>query len=468
MRSTFLIAMIAALPAASAAADRPMNFVVVLADDIGAKELACYGNAQHQTPRLDRLAKEGMRFETCWATPLCTPTRVLTMTGQYAFRTGYFHMLGRSWSPLPSSPEYSHGEKLTFADVLKSQGYATALAGKWQLTGEHPTLIHDCGFDTYRMWAYTSNLPPGVKHTGRYEGAASSRTARFWHPSIVENGNYLTTKPDDYGPDLLNAFAIDFIRRHKDQPFCLYYTMPLTHGPHEETPDPEQPGKRRPAGFQSNVEYLDYLMGQLVDAIDAAGLAENTLFVFVGDNGTAGSGKGSLTELGVRVPLIVRCPGTVKAGAVSRELVSVADIFSTLVELSGTKLPAGHVIDGKSLAGTLRGEDKRHREWVFSYLGPGRLIRDERWLLEVSGQGRPDRMYDCGDSRTATGYKDVSDSTDAAVVAAADRLIAVLKDLPGPEGRGGLKPPEQGEGGKAKSKGKGKGKKKKKAAKNEP
>ncbi len=466
MRLTILLSVVtAAIVAQSAvAAERPMNFVVVLADDIGAEELACYGNTQHKTPRLDQLAKEGMRFETCWATPLCTPTRVLTMTGQYAFRTGYFHMFGSPWSPLPSSPEHSHGDKLTFADVLKTKGYATAMAGKWQLSGEHPTLIHDCGFDTYRMWAYTHNLPPGVKHTGRYEGAGGGRTARFWHPSIVENGKYLTTQPNDYGPDLFNAFAIDFIRQNKDKPFCLYYTMPLTHGPHEETPDPANPGQRRPAGYQSNVEYLDYLMGQLVDAIDAAGVADNTLFVFVGDNGTGGSGKGTLTELGVRVPFIVRCPGTVKAGVVSRELTSVADIFPTLVELSGAKLPAGHEIDGKSLAGTLRGEGKRHREWVFSYLGPGRLIRDERWLLEVPGQGQPARMYDCGDSRTATGYKDVSGSTDADVVAARERLTAVLKDLPGPEGHAGLKQPAPGAEGKAKAKGKGKGKKKAKTS----
>jgi arylsulfatase A-like enzyme len=466
MRWTFLVATIAALSAVSAAAERPMNFVVVLADDIGAKELASYGNTQHQTPRLDQLAKEGTRFETCWATPLCTPTRVLTMTGQYGFRTGYFHMIDRSWSPLRTSPEYSHGDKLTFADVLKSKGYATAMAGKWQLTGEHPTLIHDCGFDTYRMWAYTHNLPPGVKHTGRYEGGTGGRTARFWHPSIVENGKYLTTGPDDYGPDLFNAFAIDFIREHKEKPFCLYYTMPLTHGPHEETPDPKQPGNRRPAGYQSNVEYLDFLMGQLVDAIDAAGLAENTLFVFVGDNGTGGSGKGTLTELGVRVPLIVRCPGTVKAAVVSRELVSVADIFPTLVELADAKLPQGHVIDGKSLASTLRGGQDRHREWLFSYLGPGRIIRDERWLLTVPGLGQAERMFDCGDSRTGVGYKDVSDSAEPQAAAARERLHAILKDLPGPEGHEGLKPPAPDDHGKAKAKKKGKGKKKK--AKTQP
>ena len=458
LAALLLTAHAAAIPAT--AADRPPNFVVVLADDIGAKELACYGNMQYKTPRLDRLAREGMRFETCWATPLCTPTRVMLMTGQYGFHSGYFHMFGNPYSPLPSSPEYQHGDKLTFADVLKTKGYATGMAGKWQLSGVHPTLIHDCGFDTYRMWAYEHNLPAGVKHTGRYEGAAGGRTARYWHPSIVENGKYLETKPTDYGPDLFNAFAIDFIRQHKDRPFCFYYTMPLTHGPHEETPDPAHPGQRLPAGYKSNVEYLDYLMGQLLDAIDAAGLAENTVFIFVGDNGTAGSGKGSVTELGVRVPLVIRWPGVAKPGVVSRELVSVADIFPTLAEVAEAKLPSGHVIDGKSLVPTLRGEGKKHREWLFSYLGEGRIIRDERWLMEEPRPNAPERLYDCGDSRTGVGYKDVTDSTDSAAAAASAKFHGLLANLPGPAGHAGLKQPPAEGSAKAK-KGKGKGKKKK-------
>ena len=443
-------------PAANAAAPngKPYNFVVVLADDIGAKELACYGHHVHQTPQLDRLATEGMRFETAYATPICSPTRVLVMTGQYAFRTGYFHLIGREYAPLPTSPDYDVAKKLTFAHVLKAKGYATGLAGKWQLPGKIPTLVHDCGFDEYRMWAYAENLPEGVVHKGEFEGG--NRTSRYWHPSIVENGNYLPTKPNDYGPDLFNEFAIDFIRRHKDRPFCFYYTMPLTHGPHVETPDPEHPGQRLPRGFRSNVEYLDHLMGKLVQAIDDAGIAENTLLVFIGDNGTASSGKGTVTELGARVPLIVRCPGTVKAGDVSRELASAADIFPTLVDLAGASLSEGHVIDGKSLTRTLRGEDVQHREWVFSYLGRGRILRDKRWLLEDEGDGTV-RLIDCGQSRDGTSYRDVSDSSDAEVVAARQRLEAVLKDLPGPDGHPGLRQPGA-EGQKAKEKDKGKAK----------
>lgn len=450
--------------AAEAAAPngKPYNFVVVLADDIGAKELACYGHQVHQTPQLDQLAKEGMRFETCYATPICSPTRVLVMTGQYGFRTGYFHLIGRPYAPLPTSPDYDVAQKVSFADVLKSKGYVTGLAGKWQLPGKIPTLVHDCGFDEYRMWAYKENLPAGVVHTGAFEDGANGRTSRYWHPSIVENGKYLPTKPTDYGPDLFNEFAMDFIRRHKDQPFCFYYTMPLTHGPHVETPDPSQPGRKREKGFRSNVEYLDYLMGKLVQAIDDAGIAENTLFVFIGDNGTAGSGKGTVTELGARVPLIVRCPGTVKAGVVSRELVSAADIFPTLVEMAGAALPSGHVIDGKSILPTLRGEQVEHRPWLFSYLGTGRILRTKGWLLEDEGNGTV-RFIHCGDSRDGTGYRDVSGSTDAEVVAARSQMEAILKDLPGPEGHAGLRQPGA-EGQKAKAKGKGKNKAKQKVA----
>src|SRR5215211_2986718 len=131
------------LSTASAAAPttRPTNFVVILADDLGAPELGCYGNTQHATPHLDRLASEGMRFETAWATPLCSPTRVMLMTGQFASRTGWYNLISRQYSPAPGTPLYDLNARTTFADVLKSRGYATALAGKWQLPGEGDNLV---------------------------------------------------------------------------------------------------------------------------------------------------------------------------------------------------------------------------------------------------------------------------------------------------------------------------------------
>lgn len=450
-RTLLVLALLFSTLTLSAVEKKP-NFIVVLADDLGAGELGCYGNRKTRTPNLDRLAAEGMRFETCYATPLCTPTRVALMTGQYGFRTGYFNLRRLPFTPREDSPEYEIGKKLTFAHILKTNGYATALAGKWQLPGKHPTLIHDCGFDEYRMWAYLENLPADVKHTGRFEDAQGKshpvKPARYWHPCIVENGKYLPTKPDDYGPDLFNNFVIDFVRRHQDGPFCVYFTQPLTHPPHEPTPDPEHPGQKLPGGMKSNVEYLDHLMGRLVRAVDQLGLKENTIIIFIGDNGTAGHGKGSITEIGVRVPLIVRCPGTVKAGVVSRELTDITDLLPTLLSFAGAKAPPNHKLDGASLVPTLRGVTNEHRPWIFSFLAEGRLLRDKRWLLVDAGKGQV-KLFDCGESRDGTGYQDVSDSRSADVLAARKRFETLLQDLPGPENHPGLKLPEPAGAGKA-------------------
>ncbi len=423
-------------------AGRPPNFIVVLADDLGAPELGCYGNREFKTPRLDRLAAEGMRFETCYATPICSPTRVTLMTGQYGFRTGWFNLIDRPYAPRRESPQFNVGAKLTFADVLKRRGYATALAGKWQLSGELPTLIHDCGFDEYRMWAYAHNLPAGVTHTGGFEDKARTKPARYWHPSIVENGKYLPTTPDSYGPDLFVGFMIAFMQRNRERPFLIYHPALQTHSPFPETPDPQNRGGRWPKGFKSNLEYLDHLVGRLTVAVDDLGLKERTVIFFIGDNGTGGRGKGELSERGVRVPFIVRCPGTVKAGVVSRELTDITDILPTLADFAGETLPKNHPLDGRSLAPVLRGEPGQHRDWIFSFRNRGRLLRDARWLLELDVERGQERFFDCGDSRDGSGYQNVTDSKASEVLTARARFDRILKNLPGPEGLSGLIPAE--------------------------
>src|SRR5688572_19810825 len=322
-----LIITLTSLSYAAPPATRPYNFVVILADDLGANELPSYGNTKHQTPHLDRLASEGTRFNTCWATPLCTPSRVMLMTGQHGFRTGYYNLIGRSHVPLSGTPLYDVGAKVTFGDVLKGKGYATALAGKWQLTGALPTLVRDCGFDQYMIWAYKEYLPPGVAHTGAWQNEKRGTTSRYWNPSIIRNGEYVPTKPNDYGPNLFCDFLIDFVRAGADKPFCAYWPMVLTHGPHDPTPDLDRPGERTARGMTTNVRYMDHVVGRLVRAIDEAGLRERTIILFTADNGTAGAGKGQLTEAGVREPMIVRCPGTVKAGVVSEAMVSLVDVL---------------------------------------------------------------------------------------------------------------------------------------------
>ncbi len=414
------------------------NIILILADDLGAKELSCYGNTKHRTPHLDRMASEGMRFETFYATPLCTPTRMALMTGQYGFHNGYLGMQNEAFKPDPKSPQRAIANHFTHADLLKTRGYATALAGKWQLPGTLPTLIHDAGFDEYRMWAYDNNLPVGVKHPAHEKGEGSN-TCRYWHPCIVENGKYLPTTPDDYGPELFQDFVIDFARRHKSEPFFVYYTSVLTHGPFFETPDPSTPGARWPANFKSNLEYLDHLMGKLVAELKAEGLDENTFVIFIGDNGTAGSGKSNVSELGARVPCIIRGPG-VKRGVVSRAVADLTDIMATLAEFSGAELPKDRPFDGHSLGPVLRGEKEKHRDWIYSYLDDGRILRDSRWLLEIAKGGKGETLFDCGENRDGTNYKDVTASADPEVKAARARFAEILAKMPAPSPRDGLQP----------------------------
>ena len=414
---------------------RPPNLIVIMADDLGAKELACYGNAQHKTPHLDHLAETGVRFETCYAAPICHPTRFMIMTGQYGCHNGVYQFAGRRGGPEPDSPVEDIGANhVTFAEVLKERGYATALAGKWQLSGKLPTMIYECGFDEYCIWAYRHYLPEGLEHTGGWENP--DKPARYWHPCILTNAKYTPTKPDDYGPDIYTDFLIDFMKRHRDRPFFLYYPMCLTHSPHVRTPDnihlDDKPYARVEEKFRGAVEYTDKLIGRIAAALDELGLRENTVVLFTGDNGTGGSGKGQPTELGARVPMIVNGPGIVKPRGATDELTDLSDILPTLAGLAGAAVPQDRPIDGHSYASFLRGETDHTRDWIFSFIGDRRILRTKRWLLEDNSPLHYGRLYDCGDSRDGSGYENVTESDDPEALAVKKRFNGLLEDLPAP------------------------------------
>ena len=417
--------------------ERPPNFIVIMADDLGAKELACYGNPRHQTPHLDRLADTGVRFEIGYAAPICHPSRFMIMTGQYGCHNGVYHFAGRRGGPEPHSPVEDIGANhVTFAEVLKKRGYATALAGKWQLSGKPPTMIHECGFDEYCIWAYLHYLPEGVEHTGAWE-KAGAKPERYWHPCIMKNGEYVPTTPDDYGPDIYTDFLIDFARRHRDEPFFLYFPMCLTHAPHRPTPDNlKEDAEKHKAGaeyFQGAVEYTDTLMGRLVAALDELGLRENTVVLFTADNGTGGAGKGQPTELGARVPFIVNGPGLVKRRGGVHELADLSDVLPTLADFADAPLPEDRVIDGRSLAPYLRGDADHTRDWIFAFIGDARILRTKRWLLEDNSPHHWGRLYDCGGGVDRSKYNEVTESTDPEVVAVKERFNALLAGLPAPD-----------------------------------
>ncbi len=446
--------LVAVFPLAAHTAEtekKPPNFIVIMADDLGAKELSCYGNKKHSTPHLDALAKSGVMFNTCYTAPICHPTRFLIMTGQYGCHNGVLHFAGRRGGPKRADPAENIANHFTFAQMLKKKGYATAQSGKWQLTGKIPTLVYETGFDEYCMWAYKHNLPEGVKHTGGWEGRKGGKTCRFFHPSIVKNSKYVETKPDDYGPDMFTDFVIDFAKRHKDGPFFIYYPMALTHGPFYTTPDTTQsPADRfvnKRSNFKCNVEYMDKCVGRIVKALDDLGLRDDTIVFFTGDNGTGGDGKGQATELGARVPMIVNSPKLVKPLGVSNELVDLSDILPTLADFAGADVPTDRPIDGRSFAPILRGEKGNPREWIFAYLGDKRILRTKRWLLEANSPLKVGRLYDCGDRRDGTGYKDVTSSTAPEVVAIKKQFDKILERLPAPV----LSPEKKGAGAKKKN-----------------
>ncbi|MBN2307385.1 MAG: sulfatase-like hydrolase/transferase, partial [Candidatus Hydrogenedentes bacterium] len=168
---------------ANGARRRP-NLIVLMGDDCSARELGCYGHPEHQTPHLDALAADGVMFETCWCTPLCSPTRAEMMTGRYGFRTRWFHNNMKAPEPLSEN-------NLVFSRMLKEAGYATGVSGKWQLFGMPP----EYDFDEWFIWAYEDYLPEGVKHTGAYEHPG--KPERYWHPCILRNGELVPTKPED-------------------------------------------------------------------------------------------------------------------------------------------------------------------------------------------------------------------------------------------------------------------------------
>ena len=340
---------------ASAFSARP-NIILIMADDFGYECVTANGGESYRTPNLDRLAASGVRFEHCHVQPLCTPTRVQLMTGRYNVRNYLnFGTLIRT-------------EK-TFAHLLKDAGYTTAICGKWQLGREVDSPRH-FGFDESYLWQHTRRPP------------------RYANPGLEHNGVEKDFTNGEYGPSLVNEFAMDFVTRHKDGPFFLYYPMMLTHDPFQPTPDsadwdPKTNGetaKRDEKHFADMTAFMDKLIGQLDAKLTALGIRDNTLLIFTGDNGTGRGvtsrfrgaeykgGKGTTTARGTHVPLIVSWPAVMKQGRVCADLVSSTDFLPTICAAAGAKVPAN--VDGVSFLPQLRGEKGEPREWLYAWYSP--------------------------------------------------------------------------------------------------
>ena len=401
------------LPAAAFAADaanRP-NIVFILADDLGYTDLGCYGSRYYETPHIDRMASQGMRFTDGYSCgPNCQPTRAALLSGQYGPRTGVYTVGGIdrfNWQSRPLRPVDNVAqlplEKVTVAQALKSAGYATGMFGKWHLGQRREHHPAERGFDE----------------------------------AIVSNGRHFEFNTDprtEYAPgtylaDFLTDKAIDFITRHREQPFFLYLPHFGVHSPYQAKDeliakfrDKESAGGHGDPTYAAMIASVDESVGRVLATLDELGLDENTLVIFSSDNGGVGGyqrdgiaardttdnaplrrGKGSLYEGGIRVPWIFRWPGRIEAGTTSGTPILSVDLYPTLLEVATAKPPADHALDGVSLVGLVTGEqrslDRDAIYWHFpGYLGSGRntwrttpagAIRAGDWkLLEYFEDGR--------------------------------------------------------------------------------
>jgi arylsulfatase A len=360
-------------PAGLRAADppRPPNVIVVLADDLGWTDLACYGSDLHETPHLDRLAKDGMKFTQNYsACTVCSPTRAALLTGHYPAR---LHIT--DWIPgaMPDNPKllvpdwtkFLPPTETTIARLFKAKGYATASIGKWHLGGE-ASYPDKHGFD--------------LNIAGTDKAQTSTYFAPWKIPTLTEG------KDGDYLTDRLTDEAVKFVERAKDRPFFLYLAHFAVHTPVQGRPDLVAKYKAKVragrnhtnAAYAAMVESLDASVGRLRAKLEDLNLADRTILIFTSDNGgrvpTTSNrplrfGKASAYEGGVRVPLIVHWPGVTKPGAVSDTPVITMDLFPTLVAMAGLSPPdpgkdaAGR--DGLSLVPVLRGTGVLNRTELF-------------------------------------------------------------------------------------------------------
>ena len=356
-----------------AAAAAP-NYVLIFCDDLGYGDLGCYGSTKNRTPRIDAMAKEGMRFTSFLSSsPVCTPSRASLLTGCYARRVGMHEDFTGHWVLIPRSRRGMHADEWTLPEILKAKGYATACIGKWHLGDQPPHLPTAHGFDEYYGIPYSNDMAsarrgdpplPLVQDTKVIEAPANQAT--------------LTKR--------YTREAIQFIERNKSKPFFLYLPHTFPHLPLFASK--EFHGKSANGRYGDSVEEIDWSTGKILDALKQHGLDKNTLVIFTSDNGSNGrnggsnaplsGSKGGTMEGGMRVPMIARWPGRIPAGSTCNELSSTMDFLPTFAALSGGLLSANK-IDGHDITPLLTGTKGAASPYEVFYYYRRRQLQALRW-----------------------------------------------------------------------------------------
>lgn len=373
------------------------NIILIMADDLGYGDIGCYGSKKISTPNINALAKGGMKFTDYHSNcPVCSPTRAALLTGRYQQRAG---IEGVIYAKGPTRQTGLALEERTFAEVLKTRGYATGIFGKWHLGYNVQFNPTRQGFDEFR--GYVSG---NVDYHSHIDGAGFDD---WWK-------NLEKVPEEGYCTDLITKHGIDFIERHKDEPFCLYLPHESVHSPYQGRNDPPQrlPGGKKgkatkgmeiARAYKEMVEVMDEGIGKIVETVRRLDLERKTLIFFCSDNGATKNGsngvlagfKGSLWEGGHRVPAIAYWPGRISPETVSNQTVLGIDLFPTMVSIAGAKLPSGLKLDGVDLMGMLTENKKLPERTLFWRYRKQKAARKGPWKLLV--QGETVRLYNLED-----------------------------------------------------------------------
>lgn len=439
-----LLHLICALSIASgtcAAATRP-NVVLIVSDDQGYHDLGCYGNDEILTPHLDRLAREGVRltdFYVAW--PACTPSRASLLTGRYPQRNGIYDMIrneapdhGHRYKPAEYAVTFERiggmdRREILLPAMLQQAGYTCGIFGKWDLGSLKRYLPTGRGFDEFYGFVNT-----GIDYFTH---------ERYGVPSMYRNSRPTTEDEGTYCTDLFRREAVRFVNAHHNEPFFLYLPFNAPHGASNLDPKIRTaaqatdeyralyPELQRKAGlvqrdfrYQKNAQVhnaaskrlqfaaattcMDAAIGEVLDLLDAKGVADDTIVIFLSDNGASGGGdnsplrggKGRMFEGGIRVPCIVRYPGHIPAGTVSGEFLTALEVVPTIWKLCGVESPAGLKLDGHDMLPVLAAQARSPRTEMFWQRRDDRAARvgNWKWVRSARGAGLFDLSSDVGES----------------------------------------------------------------------
>ena len=387
--------MVLAIPVNAQKIKEP-NILIIYADDMGYETVNAYGGLDFKTPNIDKMANEGLMFESAYTSPVCTPSRVSLHTGLYAAQHGFKGVL-----PVHRGTGKQvdfENRFTTFAQLLREKGYRTSVSGKWQLATleKRPGHIKTAGFDRWCVWQIWKD---------------GTKTSRYWAPVMNQNGKVRDDIAEKFGPDVLVDFVIGEMRTavKKDEPFLIVHNELMPHFPIVQTPVDRK--LDRSAAIGNMINYLDELVAKLLKEVEELGIRDNTYVIFMADNGTqemyfqnpgcgkpdekkhtrhtikgrVNGGKFELNDAGTHVPLVIWGAGIAK-GRIISDIVDVVDLFPTICDLTDTKIPRSLELDGYSIKGLIKGKKSTPRTWTQGGIKGRHSIFDGNWRVRSDGQ----------------------------------------------------------------------------------